>query len=122
MKFKISLFPAEDGFAVCVPSLPGCWSQGATEEEALANIASAIQEYRGVGVKPKENAEVREVEIEVEPESLPPKLIQDLTGVDVLVRGDQSRAELARRIIEHRKAISTKAIDLLESFMRDPGA
>ena len=42
MKFKISLYPSEEGFAVCVPRLPGCWSQGATEAEALENIASAI--------------------------------------------------------------------------------
>ena len=28
MKFKVSLYPSEEGFAVCVPSLPGCWSQG----------------------------------------------------------------------------------------------
>jgi predicted RNase H-like HicB family nuclease len=45
MKFKISLFPSEEGYAVCVPSLPGCWSQGDTEAEALENIQSAIQEY-----------------------------------------------------------------------------
>jgi predicted RNase H-like HicB family nuclease len=25
--------------------MPGCWSQGATEEEALANIQIAIREY-----------------------------------------------------------------------------
>lgn len=28
MKFKISLYPSDEGFAVCVPSLPGCWFQG----------------------------------------------------------------------------------------------
>ena len=45
MKFKVVLYPSEEGIAVCVPSLPGCWSQGDTEEEALGNIAVAIQEY-----------------------------------------------------------------------------
>jgi predicted RNase H-like HicB family nuclease len=39
------LHPSEEGFAVSCPGLPGCWSQGATEEEALANIRDAIEEY-----------------------------------------------------------------------------
>ncbi len=45
MKFKISLYPSDEGFAVNVPSLPGCWSQGETEAEALENIKTAILEY-----------------------------------------------------------------------------
>jgi predicted RNase H-like HicB family nuclease len=45
MKFKVALYPSEEGVAVCVPSLPGCWSQGETVKEALANIAEAIREY-----------------------------------------------------------------------------
>ena len=56
MKFKISLYPSEEGFAVCVPSLPGCSSQGATEAEALENIASAIQEYLEAEIEPQEGA------------------------------------------------------------------
>jgi len=58
MKFKISLFPSEEGFAVCVPSLPGCWSQGATKEEALENIDSAIREYVDAEIEPEEGVEV----------------------------------------------------------------
>lgn len=65
MKFRISLYPSEEGFAVGVPSLPGCWSQGATEAEALANIASAIQEYLEAEIEPREGAEVREIEVAV---------------------------------------------------------
>lgn len=45
MRFKVALFHSDEGVAVCVPSLPGCWSQGATTEEALENIADAIREY-----------------------------------------------------------------------------
>lgn len=65
MKIKVSLYPSEEGFAVCAPSLPGCWSQGATEEEALANIASAIQEYLEAEIEPEEGGEVREIEVAV---------------------------------------------------------
>jgi predicted RNase H-like HicB family nuclease len=65
MKFKIALYPSVEGFAVNVPTLPGCWSQGATEEEALANIAEAIREYLDAEVEPTEEAELREIEVAV---------------------------------------------------------
>ena len=45
MKYKIALQKTEEGYSVSVPGLPGCWSQGATEEEAIANIQDAIQDY-----------------------------------------------------------------------------
>jgi len=45
MKYRIALQKTEEGYSVSVPGLPGCWSQGATEEEALANIEDAITEY-----------------------------------------------------------------------------
>lgn len=36
----------EDGWIVAtVPALPGCYSQGRTEEEALANIREAIASH-----------------------------------------------------------------------------
>ena len=65
MKFKVALYPSDEGFAVCVPSLSGCWSQGATEAEALENITSAIHEYLETDIEPKEGADVREIEIAV---------------------------------------------------------
>ena len=65
MKFIVQLFPPEEGLAVCAPSLPGCWSQGATEEEALANIADAIREYLDVSRELTEGAELREEEVAV---------------------------------------------------------
>jgi predicted RNase H-like HicB family nuclease len=65
MRFRIALYPSEEGYAVCVPSLPGCWSQGSTEEEAKANIADAIREYLGAETEPKEGAEVCEIEVTV---------------------------------------------------------
>lgn len=46
MSYRVILEPEEDGgYAVWVPALPGCVSQGDTFEEALANIREAIQCY-----------------------------------------------------------------------------
>lgn len=46
MKYKVVLEPQEEGgYTVYVPTLPGCVSQGETEEEALANIKEAIEVY-----------------------------------------------------------------------------
>ena len=63
MKFKIALYKSEEGYAVNATSLPGCWSQGATEEEALANIADAIREYLDAENPPEEGALTREIEV-----------------------------------------------------------
>jgi predicted RNase H-like HicB family nuclease len=44
LDIPVVLYPGEDGFIVAVaPSLPGCISQGRTEEEALANIQGAAE-------------------------------------------------------------------------------
>jgi predicted RNase H-like HicB family nuclease len=44
MNLKVVVQRGEDrGFVVSVPALPGCWSQGATRDEAMANIREAIQ-------------------------------------------------------------------------------
>jgi predicted RNase H-like HicB family nuclease len=45
MKYRVSLQKTEEGYSVSCPGLPGCWSQGGTEEEALENIRFAIEEY-----------------------------------------------------------------------------
>jgi predicted RNase H-like HicB family nuclease len=46
MKFQATIEPDEDGvFVAHCPSLPGCISQGATREEAQANIKEAITGY-----------------------------------------------------------------------------
>lgn len=44
MNFPVILIRTEEGYAVGCPSLPGCWSQGSTREEALENIEDAISE------------------------------------------------------------------------------
>lgn len=63
MKYKIALQKSEEGYSVSVPGLPGCWSQGATEQEALANIKDAIREYLAAREELLKGAVVREVEI-----------------------------------------------------------
>ena len=63
MKYKIALVATDEGYSVSVPGLPGCWSQGATEEEALCNIQDAIQEYLAVRDELLAGAVVREVEV-----------------------------------------------------------
>ncbi|HET9362210.1 MAG TPA: type II toxin-antitoxin system HicB family antitoxin, partial [Vicinamibacterales bacterium] len=44
----VRLTKTDEGFSVACPGLPGCWSQGQTEEEALANIQDAMRDYLGV--------------------------------------------------------------------------
>ena len=63
MIYKVALHQSDEGFAVWVPALPGCCSQGATEAEALENIADAIREYLEVIHDQLDGAEIREVEV-----------------------------------------------------------
>ena len=65
MKYKILLQQSEEGFSVSCPGLPGCWSQGATEQEAIENIRDAIREYLAVASELVRGAEVREVDVAV---------------------------------------------------------
>lgn len=63
MKYKVALHESEEGFAVSVPGLPGCWSQGHTEAEALDNIRTAIEEYLAAVDGELTGATIREVEV-----------------------------------------------------------
>jgi predicted RNase H-like HicB family nuclease len=63
MKYKIALQHAEEGYSVSVPGLPGCWSQGKTEAEALSSVREAIREYLVVRDDLLKDVEVREVEV-----------------------------------------------------------
>ena len=63
MKYKIALQQSDEGYSVSVPGLPGCWSQGASEKEALENIQAAIQEYLAARDDLLKNATIREVEV-----------------------------------------------------------
>ena len=65
MKYQVALYRSEEGFSTLVPGLPGCCSQGMTEQEALENIAIAIREYLAVAAELAHEAEAREVEVAV---------------------------------------------------------
>jgi predicted RNase H-like HicB family nuclease len=63
MTYRVVLLPSEEGFAVSCPGLPGCWSQGANEQEALENIKDAIREYLEAVTELTLGQDVREVEV-----------------------------------------------------------
>lgn len=65
MKYKVVLQQSEEGFSVSCPGLPGCWSQGSTENEALDNIREAIREYLQAISESLPDADVREIEVAV---------------------------------------------------------
>jgi predicted RNase H-like HicB family nuclease len=65
LKYTVVIEESEEGFAVSVPGLPGCHSQGATEEEALVNISEAIREYLEVVDQLAKTAGVKQVTVEV---------------------------------------------------------
>jgi len=63
MRYRIALHRSDEGVSVSVPGLPGCWSQGATEDEAIDNIRDAIREYLAVVDEQLRGEEVREIEV-----------------------------------------------------------
>ena len=63
MKYPVVLEKSDEGYSVNCPALPGCWSQGETEQQALDNIRDAIHEYLEVLREQLNGADVREVEI-----------------------------------------------------------
>jgi len=56
---------SEEGYSVSVPGLPGCWSQGATEDEAIENIKVAIQEYLAAVEDMYPDGQIRDIEVAV---------------------------------------------------------
>jgi predicted RNase H-like HicB family nuclease len=65
MNYKVVVHESEEGFSVSCPGLPGCWSQGATEAEALENIQDAIREYLAAIDDLVSGQDVREVRVAV---------------------------------------------------------
>jgi predicted RNase H-like HicB family nuclease len=63
VKYPVALVRTDEGYSVSCPGLPGCWSQGATEEEALENIREALREYLEVAKELAGELSLREVDI-----------------------------------------------------------
>ncbi len=63
MKYRVNVKKTDEGYAVWVPGLPGCWSQGDTEEEALENIKDAIESYLYAVEELSKDKESRFVEV-----------------------------------------------------------
>ena len=63
MKYRIALHKSDEGISVSVPGLPGCWSQGSTEQEAVENVRDAIREYLAVVDEQLRGEETREIEV-----------------------------------------------------------
>ena len=62
MKYEVKILKSDEGYAVWCPELPGCASQGQTEQEALENIRDAIREYLDAQEE-LERVETRVVEV-----------------------------------------------------------
>ena len=63
MKYLTIVRKTKYGYDVHAPALPGCHSQGDTEQEALANIKDAIRTYLEMDAVALKDAKVREVEV-----------------------------------------------------------
>ena len=63
--YRVVLRNSEEGYSVSCPGLPGCWSQGATEEEALVKIQVAIREYVEAAEELARDEESRIVEVAI---------------------------------------------------------
>ena len=63
VRYTVSLRKSDEGYSVWVPGLPGCASQGQTEQEALENIRDAIAEYLEVAEELATEGSRREVTV-----------------------------------------------------------
>lgn len=51
MQYRVTLLETDEGWTVSCPELPGCHSEGATREEAVANIREAIRDWLEVATE-----------------------------------------------------------------------
>ena len=97
-RYTVILEPEDDdvgGFAVSVPALPGCFSQGATRDEALENIQEAIGLRLGVMHRDGESfpVDVSPIVVPVDAEPIPPPRVSG--DLDALL-GEDGRSSRQR--------------------------
>jgi predicted RNase H-like HicB family nuclease len=63
LRYQIVLHKSEEGYAVNCPALPGCWSQGETEQEAMQNIRDAIEDYLAAVKESVRGSDVRQARV-----------------------------------------------------------
>jgi predicted RNase H-like HicB family nuclease len=63
MRYAVIFHRSDEGISVSVLGLPGCWSEGDTDAEALENIRDAIVEYLAAVQDATGGQEVHEVEV-----------------------------------------------------------
>ena len=61
--YTVDLVESWEGFSVGCPDLPGCFSQGDDEEEALENIRAAIKDYVEVAEEMKQERDRQLVKV-----------------------------------------------------------
>ncbi|MEQ8225367.1 MAG: type II toxin-antitoxin system HicB family antitoxin [Candidatus Eremiobacterota bacterium] len=65
MKYRVNIEYVDNAYTVWCPALPGCWSEGSTEEEALENIKDAIEGYLETQQQLAKSGKFRYVEVSV---------------------------------------------------------
>jgi predicted RNase H-like HicB family nuclease len=63
--YTVVIEESDEGFAVSVPGLPGCHSQGETEADAVANIKEAIREYLEVVEELSRSSGKKQIAVEI---------------------------------------------------------
>ena len=63
MTYQVVLTRTDEGYSINCPALPGCWSEGQSETEALENIQDAIRLYLETIDDLTKGRDVREVQV-----------------------------------------------------------
>ena len=114
MGYKIATQASDEDFSVSAPGLPGCWSQGATEEEALQNIQDAIVDYlavarrtqpEGIGLRAPEAVMTVSYRVEIEQEDGGRFLAEVVDLPGVMAYGDTAELALA-----HAQALALRGL------------